>query len=204
MFTGPESLTAKERAIVEEAHRRNFLLLKGSQERKHWIRIAWVGEKVSRGECAITIEPTGRKFAQFSVQLPRTKRISPIGYNEIHEWIHSMAGKNFDVRFDSQHFSAHPVQLEQACQRAPELIPIIERDQSDARKLELAQMFPGCAEGMAKCVNNEGMEHELELDEVVYVRQIPNMLGHCVVLRNNKPPLVGYHLDRFQVLYDYD
>jgi hypothetical protein len=44
------------------------------------------------------------------------------------------------------------------------------------------------------------MEKVLRCGEVVYVREIPNMRGHCVVLRNKKPPLVGYHLDRFKIL----
>ena len=44
------------------------------------------------------------------------------------------------------------------------------------------------------------MEQDLEIGQVVYLREIPNMQGHCVVLRNGKPPLVGYHLDRFELL----
>lgn len=55
-------------------------------------------------------------------------------------------------------------------------------------------------EGMARCVSNAGIEADLQIDEVVYLREIPNMRGHCIILRNNKPPLVGYHLDRFQML----
>ena len=56
------------------------------------------------------------------------------------------------------------------------------------------------AEGLARCVNNAAMEQDLEIGQVVYLREIPNMQGHCVVLRNGKPPLVGYHLDRFELL----
>ena len=58
--------------------------------------------------------------------------------------------------------------------------------------------FP--AEGMARCTCNDGMEHDLQIGEVVYLREIPNMGGHCVILRNKKTPLVGYHLDRFELL----
>ncbi|MGO8752490.1 MAG: hypothetical protein ACLQNE_41655 [Thermoguttaceae bacterium] len=58
--------------------------------------------------------------------------------------------------------------------------------------------FP--AEGMARCICNDTMQGELEVGEVVYLREIPNMGGHCVILRNKKPPLVGYHLDRFELL----
>ena len=59
---------------------------------------------------------------------------------------------------------------------------------------------PDLAEGMARCVCNDAMADELEVGEAVYVREIPNMGGHCVILRNKKPPLVGYHLDRFELL----
>jgi hypothetical protein len=58
--------------------------------------------------------------------------------------------------------------------------------------------FP--AEGLARCMYNDGMEDDLQIGEVVYLREIPNMGGHCIVLRNKKVPLVGYHLDRFQLL----
>ena len=62
--------------------------------------------------------------------------------------------------------------------------------------------FP--AEGMARCISNEGMADDLEVGETVYLREIPNMGGHCVVLRNGKMPLVGYHLDRFELLDEDD
>ena len=44
------------------------------------------------------------------------------------------------------------------------------------------------------------MEDDLQVGEVVYLREIPNMGGHCVILRNKKPPLIGYHVDRFELL----
>jgi hypothetical protein len=56
------------------------------------------------------------------------------------------------------------------------------------------------AEGLARCLCNKGMERDIRVDDVVYVREIPNMPGHCVVLRNKKPPMIGYHLDRFEIL----
>jgi hypothetical protein len=55
-------------------------------------------------------------------------------------------------------------------------------------------------EGMAKCINNQGMETLLQNGQVVFVREIKNMRGHCIVLRNQEHPLVGYHLERFELL----
>ncbi|MCC6123727.1 MAG: hypothetical protein IT426_02090 [Pirellulales bacterium] len=59
-------------------------------------------------------------------------------------------------------------------------------------------------EGMAECICNEGMEKELKLGEGCYIKEIPNMQGHCVILRNKKTPLVGYHLDRFKLADEYE
>jgi len=55
-------------------------------------------------------------------------------------------------------------------------------------------------EGMAKCICNEGMERVLARGEVVYIKEIPNMRGHCFVIRDKRLPLVGYHLERFELL----
>jgi hypothetical protein len=56
------------------------------------------------------------------------------------------------------------------------------------------------SEGLAECLYNDGIENFVQVGEVVYVREIPNMQGHCVVVANGKPPIVGYHLDRFRIL----
>jgi hypothetical protein len=59
-------------------------------------------------------------------------------------------------------------------------------------------------EGMARCTYNDSMAEELEVGGVYYVREIPNMRGHCIVLRNGEAPLVGYHLDRFELMKEDD
>ena len=61
---------------------------------------------------------------------------------------------------------------------------------------------PPLVEGMARCIDNEGIS--LELNAIVYVREIPNMPGHCIILASHSLPLVGYHLDRFVLLSDED
>ena len=57
-------------------------------------------------------------------------------------------------------------------------------------------------EGLAKCTYNDGMEDDLSVGEIAYVREIPNMPGHCIILRTGKLPLVGYHLDRFELVQE--
>ena len=63
---------------------------------------------------------------------------------------------------------------------------------------------PELVEGRARVLYNDGVKRDLKVGEIVYIREIPNMRGHCVVLRNRKAPLVGYHLDRFELLTDDD
>jgi hypothetical protein len=56
--------------------------------------------------------------------------------------------------------------------------------------------------GLAKCIFNECMEDLLELNEVVFIQEIPNMRDHCIIFRNNKNPLVGYDIHRFRLMDD--
>lgn len=68
----------------------------------------------------------------------------------------------------------------------------------ERRRVELnAAYFP--AEGLAVCVDNEGMEHLLKLGETVYLRELPNMRGHCLILAEGRHPIFGYHLERFRM-----
>lgn len=56
--------------------------------------------------------------------------------------------------------------------------------------------------GMAKCISAEAIP-ELEEGKMYFIQEIPNMRGHAVVLGHLSKPLVGIHLDRFE-LYDGD
>ena len=55
-------------------------------------------------------------------------------------------------------------------------------------------------EGLAEVVFNRTLGEDLVLGERGWLREIKNMRGHCIVLRHNKMPLVGIHLDRFRML----
>jgi len=57
-------------------------------------------------------------------------------------------------------------------------------------------------EGLAECIDCDGVGRLVKKGEVVYIREIPNMKGHCIILKNAKTPLVGYHIDRFRLLKD--
>lgn len=68
-------------------------------------------------------------------------------------------------------------------------------------RAETTEMSELLVEGLARCVNNEALPM-LEIGEIVYVRELSNLRGHCIVLANNRLPIVGYHLDRFELLDD--
>jgi hypothetical protein len=51
-------------------------------------------------------------------------------------------------------------------------------------------------EGIVPCLIAEGTD--IPLNSLCYIREIPNMLGHCVVLHPTAEPLIGYHTDRFE------
>lgn len=51
--------------------------------------------------------------------------------------------------------------------------------------------------GNAVCLYADALEEDLTEGHTYYIREIPNMRGHVVVLGPGGPPLVGIHLDRF-------
>ena len=53
--------------------------------------------------------------------------------------------------------------------------------------------------GRARCVYADGLESLLTESESYIIREIPNMLGHVVVFRPSTSPLVGIHLERFEL-----
>lgn len=55
--------------------------------------------------------------------------------------------------------------------------------------------------GMAKCIDAEAIP-ELELGKMYFIQEIPNMLGHVVVLGRGIQ-IVGIHSERFE-MYDGD
>lgn len=57
---------------------------------------------------------------------------------------------------------------------------------------------PALARGPARCLWTDGLEDQLCQSETYVLREIPNMLGHVVVFRPGKTPLVGVHLERFE------
>lgn len=55
-------------------------------------------------------------------------------------------------------------------------------------------------EGLATCCDNAGMEADIDKGDVFYVREIPNMSGHVLAIRQRDSRIwVGLHLERFEL-----
>ena len=54
--------------------------------------------------------------------------------------------------------------------------------------------------GAAHCTYLEALEDRLNDRDTYHITEIPNMMGHVVIMTNNQPPMVGYHLERFDLL----
>lgn len=56
------------------------------------------------------------------------------------------------------------------------------------------------AEGRARCTDNTGYEDVLEVGDLVYLRELPNLPGYCLVVRHLDAPLLGLPCDRFELV----
>lgn len=55
-------------------------------------------------------------------------------------------------------------------------------------------------EGWARCIDTRGLQDCLALNEHCVIREIAGMHGHVEAWLDGKPPLVGVHLGRFELL----
>ena len=69
---------------------------------------------------------------------------------------------------------------------------------------EAFDLPPVLVRGYARCISAYAMEHCMTEGELYYIREIPNRMGHVLVLRPGDMPLVGVHLDRFELVPDGD
>ena len=69
---------------------------------------------------------------------------------------------------------------------------------------EAFDLPPVLVRGYARCVSACALEHCMTEGALYYIREIPNMMGHVLALRPGDMPLVGIHLDRFELVPDGD
>jgi hypothetical protein len=193
-----EDLNEEETLMLQEARSRNYLQNYQTSSR---VDLAWMDLCKSEGRPCITVSQSWLKSqVEVELSMPPGQRISYLGDDEIHVLLRGFLHKRHEHMSWSHHdFSFGPVRAKRIEILVPQLLELIAKDQSDARKRELELTYPGPVEGMATCTNNECMEQVLEVGAVYYIREIPNMRGHCVILRDGQLPMVGYHLDRFEL-----
>jgi hypothetical protein len=134
-----------------------------------------------------------------SVQSPG-RRWTQVGRDEIEDLFVAYAPRVSDE--DNCKRQVVAARVEEVISR---LLDIFKRDIQPQRTAEIEALRFSPVEGMAECLDAEGLgwgapQSALKLGDLAYVREIPNMEGHCLVLRSGELPLVGYHLDRFRML----
>lgn len=168
----------------------------------HAIEIWWEEQCFAKAVPAIqAIGPQDTENLRLKFTLPPGVRFSPYAY----EQLPSILGRYADSYVtDSRQVVGIDVAPARADDLISELNTVYLEDQTEERQRMIEAYWPTPAEGMARCLCADGLDADIAEGDVVYVREIPNMLGHCIVLKNGAPPLVGYHLDRFELLYPYE
>ena len=80
---------------------------------------------------------------------------------------------------------------------------ILLRDRTPARREEIAHRTAPRS-GMALVINPEGLWGDHRPDEEVYIQEIANLPGHCLVVKNGHLPLLGLPLSHFRLLAEPD
>lgn len=162
--------------------------------------IWWEEYCFSQEEPAVHVldSPSGK--STFKMDLPPARRFTPMAYDQLPKLLKRYA--------DSFSTCARSVCIEVESDRIDflrnELLALYQEDGTEQRQKEMSSYWARPLEGMARCLNAEGLDAALQEGDLVYVREIPNMPDHCIVLKNGCNPLVGYHLDRFELLYPYE
>ena len=162
----------------------------------------WWEERCS-AEGVPTIQAVRREDEEklcLSLTLPPGVRFSPYAYEKLSDLLerysdsYSTDAKGVSITVESASLDAI----------IAELTAVYLEDQTEERRKLIESYWSSPLEGMARCLCADGLGKDIAVGDVVYVREIPNMLGHCIVLKNGAQPLVGFHLDRFELLYPYE
>lgn len=80
-----------------------------------------------------------------------------------------------------------------------EVRELLARDRTPERALRVEEVLPRSLEGQALCVDNTGYEEILEVGDRVYLRELPNAPGRCLVVREREGCLLGVPTERFRL-----
>lgn len=197
-------LSDADRAVLEAAKELGYLWSERSTPYR--IDLAWAEWCREQRRPCVFVHPHERLRNRVDVEVstPPGLRISPLGHDELEMLLRHFLPRQAGTSYDSHHLGFGPVTLRGLQAILPPLLALVAKDQTEKRRVELQEMRHGPVEGMATCVDNRGLEEVMQVGDTCYVREIPNLRGHCVILRSGQPPVVGWHLERFELHEDYD
>lgn len=148
----------------------------------------------------LVVRRQGEEKLSLSFTLPPGVRFSPYAYEDLpgilerYSDSYATDAKSVGISVDPSSFDA----------LIAELSAVYLKDQTEERRRLVESYWSSPVEGMARCLSADGLGDDIAEGDIVYVKEIPNMLGHCIVLKNGVQPLIGLHLDRFELLYPYE
>lgn len=140
-----------------------------------------------------------RRSATVRVEVLDAHRLSPYAHDRLERVIASCS-KNGTGSVDYKSFTCDRVKSRKVVSVLRRYAKIDKRD----RQLDPKSFFDRPLEGLARCRNNALMEELLNEGQIVYLKELEAFPGHCIVFRNASTPLIGYDLDRFEMLYVYE
>lgn len=179
-----------EKAELLRARREGFLRLRGHEARRRRLRRAWFLETRRRGLPFVTLERHDRalQLSRVRVELHPRQELPPQLWDDLRR-----LGGAVDWTRQGHVLEAWDVPHRAAGRLAAAV----------AARLHLTReggSLPRWEEGLAVCVWSDGVEGDLGLGQIVYVREIPGSGGLCVAWRHRRPPLVGLDRGRFRML----
>lgn len=138
--------------------------------------------------------------ARVHFELLEGLRFTPKGYAEAKEILssHNTSGA------PSSRGIKYVAPIEQATALIQRLLEVCKLDRAPSRQQDSLDAVARPYEGIATCVNNKGYEERLIVGERYYIREIPNQIDHCIVIRDEALPLVGVSTLRFELPFDYE
>lgn len=185
-------------AWLESARGKGYLLSK-SRPAKERLKAAWQRDCLSRREPYVVAwrghGERERRQGRILVELSGGWWLSRRLWSNVERHFAHCLPQRTGNSFHLVDLPAHEVE-----RSADELVALLRLYRPTAE--EAFDLPPALVRGYARCVYNDAMEDYLTEGEHYLIREIPNMMGHVLVLRNGELPLVGIHLDRFELVSD--
>jgi len=148
----------------------------------------------------ITVERTGSGF-QLRCIVWEEQPLSEIGFSELEDLFGRLESPAFSLSDEancSEFEVAFPngVNLEELVE---DVRSCLRRDRTSRRRAEL-HYNSAPREGMAVALELQGLWPEHRLDAPVYVLEIANRPGRCIVMKHLQPTLVDLPLAQFRIL----